>query len=290
MHGLWRQAVRHRLRRLVGKPAFAVTGKPGRRPVLSVLPRSLSVDSAAADGHLAVLRRDNHSFPAARYWADQLSDLSRSSAAGLVAQLSWGNPLGYDSGKEGLAKPGTLLRFAMDSKAKHPEKVLLLRVGDFYEAFGVDAVMLVEHAGLNPMAGKCRAGCPWRNIQNTLDSLTDAGLGVAVYEELNSTKGRTKSIKDRYLAQVVTPGYPTYLYDLNLYNSSLPFRQNRPYIGICSTTSGYVLVEVCVDSRVVTVRERLTQEVSDSEVPTIVQPFHTYWPRAYCRLCMQPWR
>jgi len=28
-------------------------------------------------------------------------------------------------------------------------------VGDFYEAFGVDAVMLVEHAGLNPMGGKC---------------------------------------------------------------------------------------------------------------------------------------
>ena len=28
------------------------------------------------------------------------------------------------------------------------DKLLLIRVGDFYEAFGVDAVMLVEHAGL----------------------------------------------------------------------------------------------------------------------------------------------
>lgn len=41
----------------------------------------------------------------------------------------------------------------------------LVRVGDFYEAFGADAIMLVEHAGLNPMGGKPRAGCPWRNLQ-----------------------------------------------------------------------------------------------------------------------------
>ena len=29
--------------------------------------------------------------------------------------------------------------------------VLLIRVGDFYEAYGLDALMLVEHANLNPM-------------------------------------------------------------------------------------------------------------------------------------------
>jgi hypothetical protein len=44
-------------------------------------------------------------------------------------------------------------------------QVCLVRVGDFYEAFGADAVLLVEHAGLNPMGGKPRAGCPWRNLQ-----------------------------------------------------------------------------------------------------------------------------
>jgi hypothetical protein len=44
--------------------------------------------------------------------------------------------------------------------------------------------MLVEHAGLNPMGGKPRAGCPIKNIQATLDSLTSAGLSIAVYEEI----------------------------------------------------------------------------------------------------------
>ena len=39
--------------------------------------------------------------------------------------------------------------------------------------------MLIAHAGLNPMGNKCKAGCPVRNIQATLDSLTSVGLSVA---------------------------------------------------------------------------------------------------------------
>ena len=34
-----------------------------------------------------------------------------------------------------------------------------------------------------PMGDKVRAGCPWRNLQQTLDGLTRNGLTVAVYEE-----------------------------------------------------------------------------------------------------------
>ena len=60
------------------------------------------------------------------------------------------------------------------------KKVLLVRVGDFFESFGVDAVMLVEHAGLNPMGGRARAGCPWRNVQATLDGLVDAYVRPSV--------------------------------------------------------------------------------------------------------------
>lgn len=54
----------------------------------------------------------------------------------------------------------------------------LVRVGDFYEAFGVDAVLLVEHAGLNPMGGKPRAGCPWRNLQVTRHGTTDTRVDL----------------------------------------------------------------------------------------------------------------
>lgn len=35
-------------------------------------------------------------------------------------------------------------------------------MGEFYEAVGIDAVLLVQHAGLNPMGSGVppRAGCP----------------------------------------------------------------------------------------------------------------------------------
>lgn len=59
-------------------------------------------------------------------------------------------------------------------------------MGEFYEAMGTDAVMLVQYAGLNAMgvAGKTidllpRAGCPKINIHQTLSDLVEgAGLSV----------------------------------------------------------------------------------------------------------------
>jgi hypothetical protein len=50
--------------------------------------------------------------------------------------------------------------------------VILTRVGEFYETYGVDALMMIEHAGLNPMGNRAKAGCPIKNIQATLDGLT----------------------------------------------------------------------------------------------------------------------
>ncbi|GAB4844708.1 DNA mismatch repair ATPase msh1, partial [Ancistrocladus abbreviatus] len=50
-------------------------------------------------------------------------------------------------------------------KSRFPREVLLCRVGDFYEAIGSDACVLVEYAGLNPFGGLRsesirRVGCP----------------------------------------------------------------------------------------------------------------------------------
>jgi hypothetical protein len=57
-----------------------------------------------------------------------------------------------------------------------------LQVGEFYEAMGTDAVVLVQWAGLNPMGSMHmppRAGCPHTNIRRTLQSLVEeANLSV----------------------------------------------------------------------------------------------------------------
>ena len=48
-------------------------------------------------------------------------------------------------------------------------------MGDFYEAFGVDAVMLVEYAGLNPMGGKCAYPYPTLSLSLILSTRWVAG-------------------------------------------------------------------------------------------------------------------
>ena len=131
-----------------------------------------------------------------QFWLRKLGAVRRPSARSLLPQLVHTNPLGFvpaalartAAESQPVWRPArsSLGRFVLDAKSAHADKIVLVRVGEFYEAFGIDAVMLVEHCGLNPMGGRPRAGCPWRNVQSTLDGLTSSGLSVAVYEELDA--------------------------------------------------------------------------------------------------------
>ena len=115
----------------------------------------------------------------------------------LIPELTKDNELGYLP-HSGMVSRGTLVDFVVEQKRLHPDKIILVRVGEvnillptlsplkqFYETYGIDALLMIEFAGLNPMGNKPRAGCPIKNIQQTLDQLTNAGLMVAVYEEIN---------------------------------------------------------------------------------------------------------
>lgn len=106
----------------------------------------------------------------------------------------------------------------------------------------------------------------------SLQGLTSKGFRVAVYEEgadtdASSGPGASASsksrIKNRFLAQIVSPASPTYLYDLVLLSNAdslLAASPARPYVGIISLSSGYTVVEVDVEERTVRVSERLTAE------------------------------
>ena len=146
------------------------------------------------------------------YWEEPLLELTRPVARDLAKQLDTTIcPMGYDpdttkkgggSTARGNRVATPFLGFCREQKITFPEYVILVRCGDFYETFGVDAMLLVEHVGLNPMAGKARSGCPKQNIQATLDGLTQQGFSVAVYEEIapvgtSSGSATTKKIKDR---------------------------------------------------------------------------------------------
>ncbi|KAF4756204.1 DNA mismatch repair ATPase msh1, partial [Perkinsus olseni] len=151
---------------------------------------------------------------ACRRW---LQRLHRPAALQLVPMLSLdSNELGFLSpSRRAAGGSGSLLDFTLDGKRRRPEWIQLVRCGDFYETYGVDAVMLVNYCGLNAMAGRPRAGCRKDQIQMVLDSLTERGFSAAVYEEANESdfnKGpeRKRKGKQRYLSQLVSPANPTY--------------------------------------------------------------------------------
>lgn len=82
--------------------------------------------------------------------------------------------------------------------------VWLSPVGDFYEAIGIDACILVEYAGLNPFGGLRsdsvpRAGCPVVNLRQTLDDLTRNGYSVCIVEEVQGPT-QARSRKGRFIS------------------------------------------------------------------------------------------
>jgi DNA mismatch repair protein MutS len=96
-------------------------------------------------------------------------------------------------------------------KAKHPEALLLFRVGDFYETFGEDAVKSAQVLGItltsrnNGGSDIELAGFPYHSVDTYLPRLVRAGYRVAICEQLEKPS-KTKKIVKRGVTEIVTPG------------------------------------------------------------------------------------
>ena len=98
--------------------------------------------------------------PPPAHWPSALAAVRKASARAMLPRLKRSDPLGVDTALRGAsAGKGTVYDFALGVRAVHPSKVLLIRVGDFYEAFGYCAVMLVEHAGVRGCCCCCCCCC-----------------------------------------------------------------------------------------------------------------------------------
>jgi len=97
-------------------------------------------------------------------------------------------------------------------KSKHPDAVLLFRVGDFYETFGADAIKASEILGItltrraNGSASFVElAGFPYHALDTYLPKLVRAGQRVAICEQLEDPKLAKKIVK-RGITELITPG------------------------------------------------------------------------------------
>ena len=105
-----------------------------------------------------------------------------------------------------------LMRQYMAMKEKHPDAILLFRVGDFYETFSEDAIAASEILGItltrraNGSAQYVElAGFPHHALDTYLPKLVRAGKRVAICEQLEDPK-TTKKLVKRGITELVTPG------------------------------------------------------------------------------------
>ncbi len=106
-----------------------------------------------------------------------------------------------------------LMQQYQDMKKKHPDAVLLFRVGDFYEIFGEDAVKASEILGITLTRranGSDKyielAGFPHHALDTYLPKLVRAGQRVAICEQLEDPK--LKKTPKQKVVETVTPNKP----------------------------------------------------------------------------------
>ncbi len=97
-----------------------------------------------------------------------------------------------------------------DMKKKHPDAILIFRVGDFYEMMGEDAVKASEILNItltrrrNGKAGSIElAGFPHHALDTYLPMLVRAGQSVAICEQLEDPKQKQK--KEYKPTEIITP-------------------------------------------------------------------------------------
>lgn len=119
-----------------------------------------------------------------------------------------------------------LMKQYLEMKKKHPDAILLFRVGDFYETFSEDAITASEILGItltrraNGSASFVElAGFPHHALDTYLPKLVRAGKRVAICEQLEDPR-LTKKLVKRGITELVTPG-------VNLSESTMSRRENN---------------------------------------------------------------
>ncbi|MCU6769495.1 DNA mismatch repair protein MutS [Barnesiella propionica] len=124
-----------------------------------------------------------------------------------------------------------LMKQYFEMKGKHPDAVLLFRVGDFYETYSEDAVISAEILGItltrraNGVAQHVEmAGFPHHALDTYLPKLVRAGKRVAICEQLEDPK-MTKKLVKRGITELVTPG-------VSINDNILNHRENNFLAGV----------------------------------------------------------
>jgi len=170
-----------------------------------------------------------------------------------------------------------LMRQYYAIKERHPQAVLLFRMGDFYETFDEDAKTVSRILGITLTTrnnGKSddvpMAGFPHHAVDTHLPKLIRAGLRVAICEQIEDADDSSGKVVERDVVEVVTPGVSFHDELLNPkrsnYLAAIHFGTGRDsdwtgFAFIDATTGEFAVTEAPLSKL-----EALIQTVAPSEV------------------------
>lgn len=133
-------------------------------------------------------------------------------------------------------KISPMMKQYLDVKDLYPDTILFFRLGDFYEMFFDDALLVSRtleltltgrDCGLAERAPMC--GIPYHSCEIYIKRLIEAGYKVAICEQLTDP-AESKGIVKRDVIRVVTPG--------TLIESSMLDDSSNNYMGCCYFSEG----------------------------------------------------
>lgn len=141
-----------------------------------------------------------------------------------------------------------MLKQFLAVKEKHPDKLILFRMGDFYETFFDDAKLASKVLGITLTARNKKAddpiplaGFPYHALDNYLDKLIKQGIKVVICEQVEDPK-QAKGLVKRDIIDIITPGsiIDGKLIDKteNNYLAALHFDKKKSGIAIIDASTG----------------------------------------------------
>jgi len=148
-------------------------------------------------------------------------------------------------------KQTPLMKQYFEIKDEHPGTILLFRVGDFYETFSDDAVLVSKELGItltkrnNGGDQTPLAGFPFHSLDSYLPKLVKKGYKVAVCDQTESpdeAKKAGRKIVTREVTEITTPGVTLseklLEHKRNNYIVSLHWTKNRVGVAFSDISTG----------------------------------------------------
>ena len=146
-----------------------------------------------------------------------------------------------------------MMQHYLQTKKENPGCILFYRLGDFYEMFFDDAVLVSRELELTLTGKSCgmeerapMCGIPYHALDNYLSRLVNKGYKVAICEQVEDPK-EAKGMVKREVVRIVTPGTNIDNMALdetkNNYIMSIAFVDDKYGIAVADVTTADFLVQ-----------------------------------------------